>query len=250
MMKFTNRKAAVVASWRRKKIHSSRQFTNYDQPRHTVVILDLANSHILPNRRNKSRNGSIMYSSSKGNPSRIICVVLFVAIAAVGVGLGVHYLAGGKSTVPQSLKDIQLFKKEAPFTGNPNATNRWDHTGDGLNMTIINALDQQWYTYFYTAVKNWDNGSPDALTLTTQTSQSDSSCTGVMGVIKVCNGDYGATDWKGINTVLLDSNGFITTSSARMNDHFFTSGGDDAKRLYTMCHEVRITVTADRHVID
>jgi hypothetical protein len=43
----------------------------------------------------------------------------------------------------------------------------------------------------------------------------------------------------GINTVLLSS-GWITASSARMNDHFFADGSDVNKRQYTMCHEVSI----------
>lgn len=48
----------------------------------------------------------------------------------------------------------------------------------------------------------------------------------------------------GINTVLL-SNGWITSSAARMNDHFFVEGSDEDKRQYTMCHEVRINCFID-----
>lgn len=48
----------------------------------------------------------------------------------------------------------------------------------------------------------------------------------------------------GINTILMTS-GWITTSSARMNDHFFIEGSDENKRQYTMCHEVRLKITLE-----
>jgi hypothetical protein len=67
----------------------------------------------------------------------------------------------------------------------------------------------------------------------------DPSCTAVDGVIKVCNNDFGATGWYGINEAL-SSNKLIISSVAKMNDYYFTSNGNDMydRRQYTMCHEM------------
>jgi hypothetical protein len=114
-------------------------------------------------------------------------------------------------------------------------------TGEGgLTLNIINALDTQWYTYFDTAVSDWDNGTPDALTLTSEVASApDPDCTTVEGVLKMCNNDYGATDWMGINEVLNYGNE-IAGSTGMMNDHYFGTSafGDSDKRQYTMCHEM------------
>lgn len=54
--------------------------------------------------------------------------------------------------------------------------------------------------------------------------------------MKVCNGDYGDTRWKGINQVLI-SNGWIISSIAKMNEFYLGSASFD-QRQYTMCHEI------------
>lgn len=189
-----------------------------------------------------------MPSQNKGFFGRICSCLIFLAIVAVVVGFSVYYF-GDEDSFPDSfpdlpeglrdfLPDIEIFDKEDPFNGaNPDDANHWSNDGNGLELTLINALDAEWYPYFEIAVEEWEFGSPDSLTLSTETSNAESECKAVTGVMKVCNGDYGETDWKGINTVLLQ-NGWITTSTARMNDHFFTQGSDEHKRQYTMCHEI------------
>lgn len=54
------------------------------------------------------------------------------------------------------------------------------------------------------------------------------------GKIKVCNGDYGETKWRGINIIDF-ANGFMSYSTAKMNEYYLNYDGDDAKQ-YTMCH--------------
>ena len=109
----------------------------------------------------------------------------------------------------------------------------------GLTLKIVNALDTEWYTYFDVAVYDWDNGSPDALTLSSEVASApDPDCAMIEGVLKICNGDYGNTGWMGINEVLKFENG-IAGSVGKMNDYFFGSSlNDHAKRQYTMCHEM------------
>jgi len=145
--------------------------------------------------------------------------------------------------LPESLRDqipdVLNFHNEDPFLmTDPDDANRWDNDGSGLDLELLNALDSFWYPFFEVAVDEWENGSPDALTLSTRTAnQPDSECSDIEGLQKVCNGDYGETDWKGINKVLLQG-GIIVASMARMNDHFFREGTDEDKRQYTMCHEL------------
>jgi hypothetical protein len=116
---------------------------------------------------------------------------------------------------------------------------RWDTTGyteGGLRMELWNACEDRWTPYFERAVGEWDNGTPDVLTLTTSRVDVDSSCTAVDGIIKVCNGDYGDTQWRGINEILTE-NEFIVSSTAKMNDFYLDNEGDAYKQM-TMCHEV------------
>jgi hypothetical protein len=54
--------------------------------------------------------------------------------------------------------------------------------------------------------------------------------------MKVCNGNYGDTRWRGINQVLM-TNGYIVSSSAKMNEYYLYESNDDQKQ-YTMCHEM------------
>ena len=157
-------------------------------------------------------------------------------------GLAIPELPPSLQDLPDSLRDqipesLQVHEEDPYHMLEPGEANTWESDGSGLNLEVVNALDPQWYDYFDEAVIDWDQGDPDALTLTTSTADSDSECAEIEGLQKVCNGDYGETDWKGINQVLLYGS-TITSSTARMNDHFFTEGGDDAKRLYTMCHEM------------
>jgi len=170
---------------------------------------------------------------------RILSYGSCLVIIGLAVGLSLYYTGViDKNDLPgnigDSLPDVDIFRGEDPHRG---SANEWQSGGSGLEMTLVDALDTQWHPYFDRAVQDWDNGTPDALTLSTELGEPDSSCSTVSGVIKVCNGDYGETDWIGINEILLQG-GFIVASTAKMNDHFFNEGADDAKRQYTMCHEI------------
>ena len=142
------------------------------------------------------------------------CLVC-MGVIAVSIWLSVYYL-GDRDSLPEQLPDlpedlrdylpdIELFQKEDPWANvNEAHANRWPNDGSGLDLVLINALDTVWYDYFDLAVQEWDSGSPDALTLTTEQASPEFDCTSVDGVMKVCNGDYGETDWKG--TICLDFN--------------------------------------------
>jgi len=129
-----------------------------------------------------------------------------------------------------------------PFDGqlSSNETSQWDIGGNknGLNLELLNALDEAWQEEFVLAVSDWENGSPDALTLTTRQVAFDSKCTPVDGRMKVCNGNYGDTGWLGINEIVAyERNNIIIHSVAKMNEYYLLNANQD-ERQYTMCHEI------------
>ena len=167
------------------------------------------------------------------------CILLLVVIAA-GVYAAL-YFTGNTSVVGDfGIPDPQQFREEDPFNNaNPKDANLWITKGVGLELTVINALEDHWDEFFTTAVAQWDNGTPDALTLTVQYEDPQSVCSAENGVLKVCNGNYGDTNWRGINKVLLE-NGWIYSSAARMNEYYLTRNyeKDFSQMSYTMCHEI------------
>lgn len=101
-----------------------------------------------------------------------------------------------------------------------------------MTVEVLNALDEEWHPFFYEAILDWDGGYPDSLTLPTSTTSPDSACSEVSGKVKVCNGNYGQTSWKGINEVHIDGSGYIYASTARLNDFYFK--GNTGSMQYTM----------------
>jgi hypothetical protein len=101
-----------------------------------------------------------------------------------------------------------------------------------LQLVVENALEDSWTPYLEEYVSEWDQGSPDALELSVQRVSVDSSCQPSTGVLKICNGDYGNTDWIGVNYNMVQ-NGFIIHSVSQMNDYHLNNMNDDDKR-YTM----------------
>ncbi|KAI2499868.1 hypothetical protein MHU86_14606 [Fragilaria crotonensis] len=154
----------------------------------------------------------------------------FFALLLVGV------LAGFSLALRGSANPFELFGR--PTLPSVNETQRWQTSGfSGLNLMIENALEDKWTPYFTEYVSEWDNGTPDALTLTTSRVAVDSSCEPALGVLKVCNGNYGNTDWNGINLSLTQVDGYIVSSVSKMNDYFL-DGLSENDKMYTMCHEI------------
>ena len=159
-----------------------------------------------------------------------------VIILAALVGLAFAFSGGnGLPSLPGGAPPV--FENGDPFQGvTPEKANRWNSRGSGLSLEILNALDDSWNANFVVAIDEWDSGTPDALTLRTTRVPVDSSCAEVTGKLKVCNGDYGDTKWRGINQVKL-SNNYIVSSVAKLNE-FYLASSDENQRQYTMCHEI------------
>ena len=129
------------------------------------------------------------------------------------------------------------------FGGDPmlgdNTTLRWDNDyvdaeNGGLRLTLQNALDDTWQTEFELAVADWRES--DALQLTTERVAVDYNCSMVEGVMVVCNANFGATGWVGINENSI-LRGVIVSSVAKMNEYYLRNADFDHRR-FTMCHEI------------
>jgi len=114
----------------------------------------------------------------------------------------------------------------------------WQSKGNsGLQLKLLNALDDSWEEFLDVAVRDWENGQPDTLTLTVKRGDIDHACEPVDGLMKVCNGNYKETGWVGINMMSHTNGGIIINSVAKMNE-FYLLNSNDNERQYTMCHEI------------
>jgi hypothetical protein len=162
-----------------------------------------------------------------------LVVPILVVLAAVA---GLVFTLSGNNGLP-SLPSSPTFQEQDPFNGSTASNaNRWNNKGNGLQLEVLNALEGQWDALFSVAIANWDSGNPDALTLSVAKVGVDNDCSQVTGKLKVCNGNYGDTKWRGINQVII-SNGFIVSSVAKLNE-FYLATADESQRQYTMCHEI------------
>lgn len=176
-------------------------------------------------------------TKNEGSPwrRRLICIAVSLGIliaAAIGIMLT---LTGGQG--PQA-----IFIQEDP--PGLDETNRWSLSSrNGLDLFVMNSCEDRWTPIFDEYIAAWDNGTPDALTLTTGKFPHDPECGAYPGRANVCNGNYGNTEWRGLNTAFL-RNGLVHHSVAKLNDYHLDRESESQKK-YTMCHELgeRMLVT-------
>jgi hypothetical protein len=179
-------------------------------------------------------------------PCILIAIIAFVVIAVFIPLLFVFDIVNNDDLkgVP-GLEDVDFdtFFDQDPFggrvsAGNPEDAYRWWNRGNGLELALLNALDQTWQSNYKTALFDWENGTPDPLTLSTRQVPHDVDCQPINGILKVCNGEYGINGWRGLNAIILDNRDFVIfASSAKMNDSYLKNDSE-AHRQYTMCHEI------------
>lgn len=175
------------------------------------------------------------------NAQKVITYFTPLLFVAVGFFALVFAMSGRNAIViptNAALDEDDFWLDEDPFEGiSPSEVSKWNVDSGGLNLKVLNSVEDWWQPYLARAMKEWENGDPDALTLTIQKKGApDFQCDPVKGRLKVCNGDYGDTRWRGINQILV-SNNYIVASAARMNDYFLKEASDE-QRQYTMCHEL------------
>ena len=193
-------------------------------------------------RRSQSQNndcrGKAMYYSTRIFLSLLIAAITFIVfITMFGGSSGTPDVLDPSTWMPgypeldPSLGSVGEHNKWKP----PNGQNEWS---DGLQLTVLNNLKSGsgWSDYLKTSLSEWNNGSPDAVTLNMREMSNDPDCRAVRRAMKVCNGNYGPTDWRGVNQILLQDE-YIITSLAKMNDYYL-DGTNRAQKQYTMCHEL------------
>ena len=139
-----------------------------------------------------------------------------------------------KDDLPDPFQDF-LFSRDAWEGLQAEDLPHWNTYGSGvLELTMLNALEEKWQSYFTTSINEWNNGDPDVIDVTVQKVDPNSNCEFVRGQYTICNGDYGDTSFDGVNEVLVQ-NGRITASVAKMNDYYLEQASE-ARKQYTMCH--------------
>ncbi|CAB9509618.1 expressed unknown protein [Seminavis robusta] len=170
---------------------------------------------------------------------RVLSYVVPLIIVVVGTIALVYAMKADDTEVPPSpTLGIPFFEDQDPWEGlTPNEVVRWNNGGSGgLKLDVVDALDGKWEDIFHAVVKDYDEGAPRALALSTEKQGHDPECEPIDNKSKVCNGNYGDTQWRGINQVLIQ-NGFIVAATSKMNEFYLAKATNPQKR-YTMCHEM------------
>lgn len=136
------------------------------------------------------------------------------------------------------------YPESDPSMGSVGQHNVWKPNNNGnegrsgLKLQVLNNLvvGSDWNEHMESSIYDWDNGTPDAVALNIRSMTHDPDCRAVRRAMKVCNANYGATDWRGVNQILLQDD-YIITSLAKMNDYYL-EGTNKAQKQYTMCHEL------------
>jgi len=161
----------------------------------------------------------------------------------IGATVGLVFAMGHGSiitdTIDRLIPTFDNSELEDPFSGSD--APHWPRGGNGLTITVINALSDEWQNTFALATEDWTNGEPDAIEIIEETAAYDRDCEAPDGKVVVCNGDYGDSKWRGVNEALLDYKGDMVSSSARMNEYYLLNMGLGAWQ-YTMCHELGHTL--------
>lgn len=167
-----------------------------------------------------------------------VFALLLLLISSVGLAI-----ASGKVDLNNLIPIFDPAAQEDPFSGDNTPT--WDNGGSGgLDMEFLNALDDDWQTIYQVAYYDWQYGDPNALTLTTTRVPYDFACKPVDGKVKVCNGNYGVTQWRGIATADIGKDGYMKNVVAKMNDHFLKYADDDLRQYTVSIEFILIDLTS------
>jgi len=164
-------------------------------------------------------------------------------LVIIGSSVGLVFATGNGSIITDKI-DVLIRTIDKSDLIDPNSGRdapHWPANGNGLRVTIINALSDDWQTTFGLAKADWNFGMPDAVEITEEKGVYDSNCEAPDEKIIVCNGDYGDSKWRGVNEAMLDPRGNVISSSARMNEFYLFNMPSGAWQ-YTMCHEIGHTL--------
>jgi acyl-CoA-binding protein len=122
---------------------------------------------------------------------------------------------------------------EGAWTGiNLDLSYEWTHDNNILELEIQSSLETKWQGFLDVSMRDWNNSQ--ALVLTSNQTAYESSCIPEVGKLKICNADYGTTDWRGITIIFLEGNQVIA-STIKLNDFYSAA---DAWNQYNVCHQL------------
>lgn len=151
------------------------------------------------------------------------CIVMSIILAAA-------VTVSTSLILTDSANPLEYF--HVPEPPGVEAATRWDATS-GLYLLVENACDGNWAGIVEQSIMAWN--ASEAVVLTVETVQYDMDCSPRDNRLKVCNGDYGETSWKGINIMAVDSyTDLAVHSTSKLNDRYIST---DDERLYIACHE-------------
>ena len=168
-----------------------------------------------------------------------LCQYVIPICVLIGASVGLLFATGNGSIITDKIDTlIRTIDNSQYFDPNDGLdAPHWPEDGNGLKVTIINALSDEWHTAFSLATADWNFGDPDAVEIIEEMGTYDPNCDAPDEKVIVCNGDYGETNWRGVNEAMLDPKGKMISSTARMNDWYLSNMGPGAWQ-YTMCHEL------------
>ena len=190
-----------------------------------------------------SRDSSVESLSRRDVPTALRDKVLYYGLRMISclLVLGVIFL------ISITVFGRQVIDHPEPTTWEPGwpdeepsgAHSAWKTEGrSGLTLQVLNNLEpnSDWREILVQSIEQWNNGSPKAVEVNISEMTYDPECQAERKALKVCNGNYGPTNWRGYNQILLQDE-YIVASVAHMNDHYLI-GSSRAQKLYTMCHEL------------
>ena len=168
-----------------------------------------------------------------------VCQYIIPIFIILGASVGLLFATGNGDIVTDAIDKIinTIDPQQLIDPNRGKSAPHWPANGNGLRVTIINALSEEWQTTFYLATADWSTGDPNAVEITEEAGTPTSECEAPEGKVIVCNGDYGDSKWRGVNESMLNPRGLMISSTARMNEFYLSSMGKGAWQ-YTMCHEI------------
>lgn len=164
--------------------------------------------------------------------TKFIWIAMLISIATS------IYLIVSSSSKAAVSDELSLFSSTSQGTYNNSELYAWNsqYASRGLHLTVLDALTDDWKPQFDLALSEWDNGIPDALSLTPRKVSRDLECFPKAGFIKVCNVDMGNNGYDSITETFL-KNDKIVWSISKINDYYMKNENADRKQ-YVMCHEL------------
>jgi hypothetical protein len=236
-----------------RSVHSRSGHTTINNSRHSRNRDFDRSTHSMTSRSGRSRVSTGSYPSladhrrdKRGGQKRpfpwsTCCSYFLPILVLIGAAIGLLTITDSNnkaSSIPPTGSDnlVSIPPVEDPYDGKESIS-QWPSNGAGLKVTILNALDDRWSETFDTVVEDWEYGNPDAVTISVQKADAERDCQPTMGSIKVCSGDYGDTNWRGLTELQLDGSSNIASATIKLNEFYLNSMSKNV-RQYTLCHEI------------